>query len=226
MFINTTEQELTLDYPVDNREGNLQIAIREMFYRVKWFNISKANKNNWVRKISNFNRPTIELELRDGYYGFCELKKVLKDKFQIDLEISDANLAVTITFEPKDFTYRFAKKLATMLGFKNNTFAVNANNFTFEGQNSLDLEVNSPLYVHLDELSTSDNLWNGRPSTILRVVPSADNASYCKREVKSFLNPQFKKLVSRPIDRLHIRIKDRNGDEIKCDDLFLVFEIQ
>ncbi len=225
MFINTTKTELTLDYPIDNREGKLTIAIREMFYRVKWFNISGTKKNNWVKKFDN-GRLASELTLRDGYYGFCELKKVLKDKHEIDLDLSDANLSVTLTFKQVQSTYRFAKKLANILGFENNTFNVNTNKFTFEGDNPLDLEVNSPLLVHLEELSTTENLWNGRPSNLLRVIPSSDNASYCKHEVKSFPNPQFKKLINRPIDKLRILIKDRNGDKIECDGLFMVLEIK
>ena len=225
MFINTTEQELTLNYPIDNREGKLQIAIHEMFYRVKWFNISDKMKNNWVKKYDN-GRVVSMLTLQDGYYGFCELKDILRKKYEIDLELHDANLTVTMTFKPVEALYKFAEKLTTILGFEGNLFYVDSNKFTFEGPNPLDLEVNSPLYIHLDELSTTENLFNGRPSTVLRVVSASDSASYCKHEVKTFSSPQFKKLINRHIDILRIRIKDKNGHEVKCDELFMVLEIK
>ena len=226
MYINITQKETTLDYPIDNSDDSKLIAIREMFYRVKWFNISESKGNNWIKKFID-NRIDSILTLHDGYYGFCELKEELKDKYDINLSLSNANLKVTLSFKPtKNTYYIFAKKLATILGFENNRFDITADNYIFESENSLDLEVNSPLYVCLDELSTTKNLWNGKPSNILRVIPSSNNAAYCQLEIKSFESPQFKKLTNRLIDKISIRITDKNGNEVECDGLFIVLEVR
>ena len=224
MFINITQKEITLDYPIDNSKGNKLMAIREMFYRVNWFNISERKENNWIKKFVN-NQLDSVLTLHDGYYGFCELKEELKDKYGINLSLSNANLKVTLTFKQESASFTFAKKLAVILGFANNEFLITTNDHIFESDKSLDLEVNSPLYVCLDELSSSENLWNGKPSKVLRVVPSTNNASYCQHEIKSFLSPQFKKLTNRMINKLTFRITDYDGQEIVCDGLFIVVEV-
>lgn len=225
MFINTDLKEFSLNHPINNTKGDLRIGLIEFFYRVKWFNISAEKGNNWVKQFNNSNIIST-VTLNDGYYGFCELKEELKDGYGIILSVSNANLKVTLTFKAEKYAYKFAKKLAIMLGFKSNIFNVHANKYKFEGEHPLNLQVNSPLYVYIDQLSLLENVYNGQPSGLLRVVPSTDNASYCKYEVKTFVNPQYKKLKNEVIDRLCIRIKDRNGNEVNCEDFYMVLEVQ
>lgn len=225
MFINLTKQDVALDYPIDNSQGCLKVAIHEMFYKVKWFNICEEKKNNFVKKLNVADGKVIsKLTIPEGYYNICELEQMLNNRFNFRLDHSNASLKVELTFEPEDVRYRFARGLASMLGFKNNTFDVTPNNHIFEGDGPIDLEVNSPLYVYLSELDTAENFFNGKPSTILKVIPSG-RVSFCERHVISFTNIQFKRLVNRHIEKLCVTIKDRNGEDVVCDDLFIVLEI-
>ena len=223
MFMNITKQEFALDYPIDNSEGHLRVAIHEMFYKVKWFNISDEKKNNFVKKFKSDGSPHSKLTIPDGYYGICELEQILNKEFNIKLEHSNANLKVTLTFKPETSEYRFARGLATMLGFENNSFNISSKH-VFEGESPVDLEINSPLYVYLNEIETSKNLFDGKPSTILKVVPPG-RVAFCDHHVNSFTNLQFKMLRKGHIKTMCVAIKDKNGMDVQCDDLFMVLEI-
>ena len=225
MFLNITKQEFTLDYPIDNSEGHLRVAMHEMFYKVKWLNISDEKKNNFVKRLSNISgQLQSKLTLADGYYGICELEQILGKKFDIRLEHSNANLKATLKFKPENAEYRFARGLAKMLGFKTHSFQVTQKSHTFEGDGPIDFEINSPLYVYLNELDTSKNLFDGKPSTVLKVIPSG-RVSFCEHHVSYFKNLQFKKLKNSHIEKMHVAIKDRNGTDVMCDGLFMVLEV-
>jgi hypothetical protein len=116
-----------------------------------------------------------------------------------------------------------------MLGFKTKTqaivaFDVTLNHHTYYGTKPVNLAINSLLYVQLDELSTEHNLYDGRPSTVLRVLPS-ENSAYCEHETKTFTNLQFKNLAHGHHEKLSLQITDKKGNRVTCEDLVAVLEI-
>ena len=233
MFVFITHQNspVTLDYPLNNSNENLQVALHEITYKVKWFNISEAKKNNWIQRLDQQGFVVKSLTIPDGYYGFCTLQEMFSG-FGIGLKLNDANLKLTLTFntDQQQDTFHFAAALAKMLGFQTDaavfySFEVTTNNKTFEGENPIDLAINSMLYVHLDELNTNENLYNGRPSALLRVIP-AGSAAYCDLKIATFPNLQFKKLAHGHIEKLNLRITDQKGEDVSCDDLHSVLEIK
>ena len=212
LIITNTKNPVTLDYPI---EGNFKVALHEIFFRVKWTNISESRGNNWISAGDE------KFVIPDGYYGFCELQKKLSE-FEIDLTLNSANLKLTITPPPslgRGRPFTIAKPLAKMLGFKNDTFSGET-----EGDYPMDLAINSLLYVHLDELSTDKNLYDGKSSTILRVIPSG-KAAYCDHEIKTFPDLQFKDLARGHHEKLNLRITDPSGNPVEYDDLHIVLEI-
>ena len=235
MFISiTTQQPTTLAYPIDNTCGNLSVALHEIFYKVTWFNISEAEENNWIERHDGHGNVIDLLTIPDGYYGFCALQEILNE-YGIYAKLNSANLKISLTFKlPTDrqipISYNFAGQLAKMLGFQtdNNViynFSVTEKDQTFEGQNPVNFAVHSLLYVQLEELNTDENLYNGRPSKVLRVFPSGTSA-YCDPETKTFTNLQFKKLALGHYESLNLKITDQSGKIAKCDDLHVVLEIK
>ena len=235
MFVLITCQNnpVTLDYPLDNRHENLRVALHEISYKVKWFNISKAKGNNLIRRVDRRGNTTKNLAIPDGYYGFCTLQELLSG-FGISLKLNDANLKSTLTFnvdQNQVLIFYFSIALAKMLGFDTvaghltHGFRVSADNNTFEGENPIDLAINPLLYVHLDEVNTNENLYNGRPSALLRVIP-AGSAAYSDLKIATFPNLQFKTLARRHIEKLNLRITDQKGKDVCCDDLHAVLEIK
>lgn len=229
IYLSNQDHKVSLDYTIDNSCGLLKVALHEIYFRVTWFNISEKEENNWMERQTPEGQMIKVKTIPDGYYGFCDIKKQLKD-FGIVAKLNDANLKVTLTFKEPD-NYSFIDKLAILLGFTPNNsgilyvFRVTEKNQSFEGDSPLNLSRNTLLHVRLHELNTNKNLYDGKPTTILRVLES-DAAGYCKYIIKTFTNLQFKKLSTGHFDSLTLSITDENGKKVPCDDLLVTLEIQ
>jgi len=200
--------------PIDNKCGLLTVALREIFFKGKWFNISQSQDNNWV-KIGDQT-----FIIPDGYYGFCSLKQIFHDH-GIILELNDGNNRINLTFKHPN-VYTFPTGLAKILGFSTNKFNGPSEN---DSDFPADFKKNPMLFVHLDELNTNENLYNGRPSTILRIIPSG-NLAFCEHETKTFSNLQFKKLSMGYFDSLNLRILNQIGENVQCEDVYIVLEVR
>ena len=61
--------------------------------------------------------------------------------------------------------------------------------------------------MHLAEVSSSDNLHNGHPSTLLRSVP-VRNEKWGSGRTETFHVLQYKRLSSGPVSQLTISLRD------------------
>lgn len=212
IIISNRDGHVNLYQPIDNKRGVAGVALHEIFFKGKWFNISESQDNNWIK----IGEQT--LVIPDGYYGFCTLKEMLGEQ-GIILKLNDANNRIGLSFK-YDYNYTFAAELAKMLGFSKTTFSDSS-----EGDMPADFRRNPMLFVHLDELNTNENLYNGNPSTVLRIIPSG-NSAFCEHETKTFTNLQFKKLAMGYFDSLNFKIINQTGEKVQCDDVYIVLEIK
>ena len=83
------------------------------------------------------------------------------------------------------------------------------------------LTVHREIYVHLAEVSTSENLHNGRPSTLLRSVP-VENERCGGGRTETFPTLQYKMLVSGANPQLTLTVLDVNGKKFDFDHLCAV----
>ena len=103
-----------------------------------------------------------------------------------------------------------------MLGFGNKRkFEANT---TQVGNKCLDFATVKSLYIHLEQLNTSKNYFNGAPSTVLAVVPIG-NKEYGDIVSVRFEHPEYKKLSNGAITDFEIAVRDENGSKIKNHDL-------
>ena len=200
-----------LKVPIDNRNKCRRIALHEVFYTVSWTNIN--SDNNWIQ--TKGSRFTVQ----EGYYDFCTLEKQLFHPHSISAELNLASLRVTIQ-SPQSFI--ISPSLAKMLGFKANRFEVSGNQkLTFIGDKPIDMAVNSMLFVHLSQLSTSNN----NLSDLLRILPP-NKASYCDPQHNNFTALQFKELEEGFHESLCITIKDSAYKTVDCKNLYITLEIR
>ena len=75
------------------------------------------------------------------------------------------------------------------------------------------LAVHREVYIHLAELSTSENLTNGQPSTLLRSIPVENEKRGAGRTI-SFQVLQYKRLAAGPISQLTISLRDSKGKRL------------
>ena len=227
----TSQNRVHLQCPIKNKYGDLKVALHELFFKVIWVNISEKNENNWVQVLDTHGNVLQTLTIPDGYYGFCDLKNILGEE-GIVLKLNDANLRVSLTFTSPNglINYNFAGPLAKMLGFETQdqviyNFNVRKSNQSFNSPNPISLGLNSRLYVHLDRLKTSENLYDGQPSNILRILLS-EKARYCDSESFYFDRPQYKKLEAFDLESLKLEITNENGVPVECKELLVVLEIK
>ena len=215
MYITITNlNEVKIYNGINNQTGNLHISLCEISYSVNWINISKKLGNNQISEVGG---KTIIIP--DGYYNFCALSKIAFTPFNIIAELNEANLIVTLKF-PKAFpNYIIPLNLRKMLGIT----AVKAGN-TITGSKPINMGVNKSLYLYLNELNTTENLLNGKPSNLLEIIPTG-RGSYCERETKEYIVPRYKQLSKGFFETLNLSIRNENNELVEFNDLFIALKI-
>ena len=69
------------------------------------------------------------------------------------------------------------------------------------------------MYVHLEQLNTAYNHFNGTPSTILASTPIM-NKEFGDIITVRFEHPEYKCLMNDSITELKLEIRDENNDKI------------
>ena len=103
---------------------------------------------------------------------------------------------------------KITKGLRSMLGFvKGRWFSSNLNHV---GEKPLDFAIIKSLYIHLEQLNTSQNYFNGAPSTILAVIP-VPNKEFGDIVTTRFEQPEYKYLQNGTIGELKLEVRDENN---------------
>ena len=87
------------------------------------------------------------------------------------------------------------------------------------------LAVCRKICVDLAEVSSSDNLHNGRTSTLLRSVP-VENEMCGSGPTETFTVLQYKRLSSGPVSQLTSSLRDTNGKSLNFDHLSATLHIR
>ena len=79
--------------------------------------------------------------------------------------------------------------------------------------------------MRLAEVSSSDNLHNSYPSTLLRSVP-VENERCGSGRTETFPVLKYKRLLSGPVSHLIISLRDTNGKVLNFDHLSATLHIR
>lgn len=197
--ISNINNIINLSEGIDNRNGNKQIGLKSITYNLGWYNVLDEQ----IRKVEE--RKTIKIT--DGYYGFQKLK----DEFQkanITIEVNETNGFASLT-TPTDL--KISKGLKQMLGFRHKQ--IFEANQTHIGNKPIDFAIHKSLYLHLEQVSTSHNYFDGKPSTLLTVIP-VENKEFGDVITVRFENPEYKCLVNDVITEFKLEIRDENNNKI------------
>ena len=139
--------------------GGLEVALCKLTYCHRWLNIGAELLKNMVS-----DECTV-LDIPEGYYNVCELDKEAFRPLGAELSLH----------APIGRLQLSAKKrlilnggLAKLLGFSLETFEPDQSHIADEPNC---LAIHREFCVHLVEVSTSENIHNDRPSTLLKSVP-------------------------------------------------------
>ena len=78
---------------------------------------------------------------------------------------------------------------------------------SYVGDRPAKTTVHMRLYIYLDQLTTTSNLIDGKPSTLLAIIPAANGET---ADITPS-NPMYKKLEVGDIHQLNLRVLDENG---------------
>ena len=145
-------------------------------------------------------------KIEDGYYSFQQIADVFQGR-NITLSVNETNgIASLITTDE----LKISKGLREILGFGDKRkFTANETHY---GEKAIDFAIYKSLYIHLEQLNTAYNYFNGAPSTILASIPIA-NKEFGDIVTVRFENPEYKCLINDAITELKLEIRDENNKQ-------------
>ena len=162
------KNEISLDYPIDNRNGNKKVGLIGAYFVYSFYNVEKDEK------IHLKNGET--LPVKEGCYTMKEIEKVFSGKVKYDSLTSKSVIDPTIT--------RFGPYMNKILGISNGNY--------------IDMLLSKKMFsFKINKLSTTDNILNGKPCDILYTSYLNKDISFGDIVYFEPTNVQYKKLVKK-----------------------------
>ena len=201
----------SLQSVVDNTDGKLYVALREISYEVDYYNVgSSAEILCSTYSIDGVSRKTITVPR--GLYTFKQLSTFIMGKIPgLTLDLNKETGLVTLFFllnyEKDTVNIIFSHDLLQILGFDADVWFGERKNQSHRGYRPVKFIPHKWFYIYLDQLSTSSNYVDGAGSTLLAIVPAS---------VGGTINipppyPMYKELERGYIHQLNLRVLDEEG---------------
>ena len=179
------EKEISLYYPIDNRNGNKKVGLIRAYIVYSFYNVQKDEKIH----LKN-GEP---LKVKRGCYTMKDIEKVSSGKVKYDSLTGKSIIDPTIS--------RFSPYMNKILGLGNGNYIdtlLSKKAFSFK----------------MNKLSTTDNTFNGKPSDVLYTGYLNKDISFGDIVYFEPTNVQYKKLLNGVIDQLKVSLVDGDGNEI------------
>ena len=146
--ISNINKTINLQQYIDNKYGTKRIGLKSFTYTIGWYNLI----DEYIQKETD--RP---IRLASGLYSFQQIADIFQSN-NITLSANETNGKVLLT-TPVDL--KISKGLKEMLGLRNKR-RLNANQ-TYEGGIPLNFAPYKQLYVHLEQINSANNFFDGAP---------------------------------------------------------------
>lgn len=194
-----------LQKPIDNRDGCLRVGLRSITYTVGWFNVTKNEQvisSNGARSV-----------VHPGLWTLQQLRLHLSSSFKgLILTPDETTGLLQLDVQPAQGDVRFSEGLLQLLGFEQTHGLFQAGRGV-RGQRPVNFSPNRLLYIHLEQLNTTENTLNGAPSSLLAVV-AVGGWAYGEIKTSVFPDPAFKPLRQGTLSELQLVIRDERGHRI------------
>ena len=179
------EKEITLYYPIDNRNTNKKVGLIRTYFAYSFYNVENDEK------IHLKNGET--LKVKRGCYTMKDIENVSSNKIKYDSLTGKSVIDPTVS--------RFGPYMNKILRISNGNY--------------IDMLLSKKMFsFKINKLSTTDNILNGKPCDVLYTGYlnkdiSSGNIVYFEPN-----SIQYKKLVNGVIDQLKVSLINRDGNEI------------
>ena len=195
--VNDIKNEISLEYPIDNRNGNKKVGLIRAYFIYSFYNVEKDEK------IHLKNGKT--LPVKKGCYTMKEIGKVSSGKVKYDSLTGKSVIDPTIS--------RFGPYMNKILGISNGNY--------------IDMLLSKKMFsFKINKLSTTDNILNGKSCDVLYTGYLNKDISFGDIVYFEPTNVQYKKLVNGTINQLIVSLVDGDGTEIFSNfKIFIVLHI-
>ena len=183
--VDDIENEVSLYYPIDNRNGNKKVGLIRAYFIYSFYNVEKDEK------IHLKNGET--LPVKKGCYTKKDIEKVSSGKVKYDSLTGKSGIDPTIS--------RFEPYMNKILGMSNGNY-IN----TLLSKKMFSFTIN--------KLSTTDNILNSKPCDILYTGYLNKDISFGDIIYFEPMNVQYKNLAIGTINQMKVTLIDGDGNEI------------
>ena len=189
MYITADDikNEITLDYPIDNRNGDKKVGLIRAYFVYSFYNVENDEKIH-VKNGS-------PLLVKRGCYTIKDIEKVSSGKIKYDSLTGKSVIDASIS--------RLGPYMNKILGISNGNF--------------IDTLLSKKMFsFKINKLSTTDNILNGKSSDVLYTGYLNKDKDVAFGDIVHYepMNVQYKKLVNGTIDQLKVSLVDGVGNEI------------
>ena len=183
--VDDIKNEISLDYPIDNRNGDKKVGLIRAYFVYSFYNIEKDEKIH----LKN-GEP---LPVKKGCYTVKDIEKVSSGKVKYDSLTGKSVINPTIS--------RFGPYMNKIPGISNGNY--------------VDMLLSKKMIsFKINKLSTTDNILNGKPCNILYTGHLNKDISFGDIVYFEPTNVQFKKLVNGVVNQMKVYLIDGDGNEI------------
>ena len=183
--VDDIKNEISLDHPIDNRNGDKKVGLIRAYFVYSFYNVEKDEK------IHLKNGKT--LPVKKGCYTMKDIEKVSSGKVKYDTLTGKSVIDPTIN--------RFGPYMNKILGISNGNY--------------IDMLLSKKMFsFKINKLSTTDNILNGKPSDALFTGYLNKDISFGDIVYFEPTNIEYKKLVNGVIDQLKVSLVNGDGNEI------------
>ena len=183
--VDDIKNEISLDYPIDNRNGDKKVGLIRAYFIYSFYNVEKDEKIHLKNGES--------LPVKKGCYTIKDIEKVSSGKVKYDFLTGKSVINPTIS--------RFGSYMNKILGISNGNYVdtlLSKKMFSFKS----------------NKLSTTDNILNGKPCNVLYTGYLNKDISFGNIVYFKPTNIQYKQLVNGVIDQLKVSLIDGDWNEI------------
>ena len=183
--VDDIKNEISLDYPIDNRNGDKKVGLICAYFVYSFYNIEKDEKIH----LKN-GEP---LPVKKGCYTIKDIEKVSSGKVKYDSLTGKSVINPTIS--------RFGPYMNKILGISSGNY--------------IDTLLSKKMFsFKINKLSTTDNVLNSKPCNILYTGYLNKDISIGDIVYFEPTNVQYKKLVNGIINQMKVYLIDGDGNEI------------
>ena len=183
--VDDIKNEISLDYPIDNRNGDKKVGLIRAYFVYSFYNVEKDEKIH----LKN-GEP---LPVKKGCYTIKDIEKVSSGKVKYDSLTGKSVIDPTIS--------RFGPYMNKILGISNGNY--------------IDTLLSKKMFsFKMNKLSTTNNILNGKPCDILYTDYLNKDISFGDIIYFEPKNVRYKKLANGTIDQLIVSLVDGDGNEI------------